>query len=322
MTEVAVVITNSEDATADYVCSQAESDGASLVRWNTDQRCDEIEMEFSLESEPWLQLQEKTLKPQEISGVWYRRPKALPTPSGMEIGVARHARLEWREALEGMFRLIVPEKWINYPVYNQLASSKIEQLRRASRYRLSVPDTLVTQEIQALRNFWSRHDGALISKPLSMGFIERENPEDDTLIYTNDVPRELLNDASALRTCPTLFQRRIDKEFDVRITLIDETLHSVKMTARDEEKGIQRTDVRRNNMTDVDYDPIKVPAEVATSLLQLCRSYKLRFAAVDFAVDTSGKWWFFEINPNGQWAWLDILGETDATPDLLRALGQ
>ena len=36
----------------------------------------------------------------------------------------------------------------------------------------------------------------------------------------------------------------------------------------------------------------------------LCRAYNLAFAAIDLAVE-KGTIWFFEINPNGQWAWLE-----------------
>lgn len=31
----------------------------------------------------------------------------------------------------------------------------------------------------------------------------------------------------------------------------------------------------------------------------------LRFAAMDFAVDPDGGWWFLEANPNGRWAWIE-----------------
>ena len=33
---------------------------------------------------------------------------------------------------------------------------------------------------------------------------------------------------------------------------------------------------------------------------------RLRFAALDFAVDRDERWWFLEVNPNGQWLWLEL----------------
>jgi hypothetical protein len=55
-------------------------------------------------------------------------------------------------------------------------------------------------------------------------------------------------------------------------------------------------------------------------LKRLLEEYSLRFAAVDFAVANDGAWVFFEINPNGQWAWLDLAGATDVAGDLLWAM--
>jgi hypothetical protein len=34
-------------------------------------------------------------------------------------------------------------------------------------------------------------------------------------------------------------------------------------------------------------------------------SLELTFGALDFAVDAAGSWWFYEINPNGQWLWIE-----------------
>jgi D-alanine-D-alanine ligase-like ATP-grasp enzyme len=50
------------------------------------------------------------------------------------------------------------------------------------------------------------------------------------------------------------------------------------------------------------------------------KHYGLRFAAIDFVVDVEGQWFFLEINPGGQWAWLDIAGVADIASDLARAM--
>jgi hypothetical protein len=31
----------------------------------------------------------------------------------------------------------------------------------------------------------------------------------------------------------------------------------------------------------------------------------LRFSAIDLVLDPSGDYWFLELNPNGQWAWIE-----------------
>ncbi len=61
-------------------------------------------------------------------------------------------------------------------------------------------------------------------------------------------------------------------------------------------------------MQGVTYENVSPPACVKAALMQLVRSYHLRFAAIDMIVDKQGAWIFLEINPNGQWAWLDLAG--------------
>jgi glutathione synthase/RimK-type ligase-like ATP-grasp enzyme len=113
-----------------------------------------------------------------------------------------------------------------------------------------------------------------------------------------------------LRACPTLFQEYIDKRSDVRITVVDSHFCAAELLAADSD-GKQRCDVRRNNMEDVAYRRVALPEDVECKLRRLTEHYSLRFAAIDMVIDTRGEWFFLEINPNGQWAWLDLAGGMD-----------
>jgi glutathione synthase/RimK-type ligase-like ATP-grasp enzyme len=48
-----------------------------------------------------------------------------------------------------------------------------------------------------------------------------------------------------------------------------------------------------------------LPSDVVELCVALCRSYKLQFGAIDLARRPDGGYTFFEINPNGQWAWVE-----------------
>jgi hypothetical protein len=76
----------------------------------------------------------------------------------------------------------------------------------------------------------------------------------------------------------------------------------------------------RDNMSGVEYSPEALPAEVKNALHALARSYGLRFAAVDMMVASTG-WYFLEVNPNGQWAWLDLVGGASIYELFLNAFG-
>jgi glutathione synthase/RimK-type ligase-like ATP-grasp enzyme len=59
-------------------------------------------------------------------------------------------------------------------------------------------------------------------------------------------------------------------------------------------------------MSDVVYRPIALPEETTIAIRKLMAYYGLRFGAIDMTVANNGDWYFLEINPNGQWAWLDM----------------
>jgi hypothetical protein len=47
------------------------------------------------------------------------------------------------------------------------------------------------------------------------------------------------------------------------------------------------------------------PPQVETAVLSFANQAGISFGSFDFAVDQSGKWWFLEVNEEGQFLWLD-----------------
>lgn len=304
-----LILSNSEDVTADYLASALQRHGVRFHRFDTDTMLGDLTFKYD-GYVPVLRVARESYSPDAFSNVWYRRPERLKHSRLGESPEANIILDEWSEALEGFLAHIEPAKWMNHPSRNVAASHKVEQLTIARGMGLSVPDTLVTQEPGELRAFFAKHEGQIIVKPMANGYIERGDGELDSLIYTNSVPQEYLSGLEDLRTCPTLFQQQIRKASDVRITVVDKDIHAVELLAA-EKDGSQRCDIRRNNMEDVGYRLIELPISVENRVRAITDHYSLRFAAIDMAVTSNGEWVFFEVNPNGQWAWLDLEGVTD-----------
>jgi hypothetical protein len=300
---VVLVLTNSRDATADFLCKHLDQSKIQHFRINTDEVRDKIKIEYFC-GETYLCSSNGDINAKQISAIWLRRPQPLLNPEGKPAEFF-HLGLEWTEALEGFLAHVPMERWINHPTANALASHKLEQLTRAQYFGLRVPETIVTQSPEQLSKFWTTFKDEVIVKPIASGFIQSDNPKNDTLIYTSQLHEDHMCQAVLLGACPTLFQRRIHKIFDVRCCVLDNECISIGMQAL-EPCGRQRLDIRRNNMSDVSYSPIVFPNELQQKLLSLVKSYGLRFAAVDLVQDHNQEWYFLEINPNGQWAWLDI----------------
>jgi hypothetical protein len=301
-----LVLTNSEDATADYLLSRLIEASVPFVRIDTDAVLKRIGLSYQ-PGKPSLRIDDRWYEPTDFSSVWYRRPERLVSEQMPDSPERSSVLDEWSESLEGFFAHIPMTRWMNYPAANALASRKLEQLTRAQQHGLTIPDTIVTQDAETLRSFFSKHKGEVIVKPMGRAYIKRPDEENDSLIFTNPVRECDLQDLTDLAQCPTLFQQAVRKESDIRITVVDADVHAIELIAKDDD-GKQRCDIRRYNMADVAYRVISLPEEVKAGLRRLINYYGLRFAAIDMAVTKDGQWFFFEINPNGQWAWLDLCG--------------
>ncbi len=301
------IISNSQDATTDYLCEKIAASSLDYVRLNSDQILDNAYIEYD-GTRPILKLYGRSILPEEISTLVFRRPKPLNLQIGKDLAEQNHVNQEWSEAIEGFLAHINTDKWMNHPAKNVSASHKIEQLSRANEFCLKVPKSLVTQNAEILKSFWTSFNGNIIAKPLALGFLERIPFEDSTQIYTNVVSADMLSKGiKVIGNCPTLFQEAILEKTDVRVTVVDETIYSVALKHPNREIPI---DIRRDNMVLIQYEPIELPSSIRRSLLAILKSYGLRFAAIDMVVDNKNNWHFLEINPNGQWAWMDLVGAT------------
>jgi glutathione synthase/RimK-type ligase-like ATP-grasp enzyme len=311
------ILTNSQDATASFLIPVLEKSGLAFVRFDTDTALRNAAFEFHV-GLPRLRLNGSWYEPNQISNIWYRRPEEFKSEGDGDTPEAKYTRAEWADFFENFFAHVPQEQWMNHPSKNAAASRKLEQLSTAARLKIKIPDTLVTQGAEELRAFYAKHGGRLIAKPLSTGYVERGKESADSLIYTSRVKPEDLESLDDLSVCPTLFQEFIEKDFDVRITVVDSELTAVKLVAK-EPDGTQRCDIRRNNMVDVVHSQIQLPEQITTTICKLTREYQLRFAAIDMVVSRAGEWFFLEINPNGQWAWIDQVANTDIAASFVKA---
>lgn len=313
-----LILTNSQDATADYLQERLQQSSVDFVRIDTDTFVGNGELQFS-GGQSTVRVAGRAFSPEDFDSVWYRRPESLHHSEWNRTTEGKYTLEEWSAALEAFLAFVPAPRWVNHPAANAKASIKMHQLATARQCGLRTPETLVSQSPDHVRAFADRFE-RIIVKPIGHGYVTCDSGT-DSLIYTNPVEPITLDALDDLRNCPTLFQERVDKATDVRITVIDTAIHAVEMSARDAD-GDQRCDVRRNNMADVRYRSIALPECVADAITDLMRRYALRFAAIDMAIAKDGDWWFFEINPNGQWAWLDLNGGMDVAASFVDAFSR
>ncbi len=297
---VTLVLTHPFDPTADYVVSELNRRRVPVFRCDPGEFPQRLTVSARLNRAEagWigsLRLPEREVSIAEIGCVYYRRPTAFDLPAGMGEQVRRWAAGEARMGLGGVLSAL--PWWLNHPAAIAAAEYKPVQLAHAAACGLAVPDTIVTNDPAEAAKFVA-HVGAAVYKPLTPAGIT----EGDTHRVVFTTPVSLGDVDESIRLTAHLLQERIDKRYEVRLTVADEVFLAARIDAGSNAAAVDW----RADYEALTYTPLPdVPAQVRAGISTLMRRLGLRFGTFDFIVTPDDRWVFLEINPNGQWAWIE-----------------
>ena len=236
--------------------------------------------------------------------IWNRRILDPKFPDGININLAEiivgETRKTWEALLESHKGRVISK-----PSAINLANNKLTQLEFVKRntQEIYIPDTIVTNDPKKVKFFYETHCGNICFKLHRSNSVKFENEE--YIVYTNKLKLEDLLSIENVRANPSMFQEYIDKEYELRITVIGNEVIPIAIHSQDSE--ISKVDFRRYDFDKVKYEYKKVPDDVSNLCLAITKHYGLNFGAFDFIKDKQGRYVFLELNPNGQWLWLEQL---------------
>ena len=285
------------------------------MRINTDEYPSRIGLTWTNEGSS-LRLTGGALHASDVDAVWWRRPLAPQMPPDVPPEEARWAAGEAQAAIEAFWRT-VEAHWVNPPPANALADCKPEQLRRAAAHGFEVPPTLVTNDAAAAETF-AREHRAVVCKSLREGIVPVA--EERRAFFTEGVDCSDLLALNSLGPEPYLFQEFVHKRYDIRVTVIGEHVFACRIDSLSE--SVAATDWRKGKLDSLPHSVEMLPDEISDRCLALTHSYGLRFAAIDLARRDDGGFTFFELNPNGQWAWVERVTGIPLRSELVTELTQ
>lgn len=188
-------------------------------------------------------------------------------------------------------------RWLNHPAAIAAAEYKPVQLAHARACGQDVPATVVTNDPAEAADFVG-HVGRAVHKPFT--------PADITEAHTHRVvfttPVTVADIDESIRLTAHLIQAWVDKRYEVRLTVVDDTLLAARIGSGSAAAEVDwRADYEALTYTAI----AEVPAAVGHGVRTLMTRLGLRFGAFDFVVSPDDRWWFLEVNPNGQWAWIE-----------------
>lgn len=297
-----LVVTYALDPTADYVLSELNS--RRVPFWRTDLADFPTRTRLHTRlgaSGQWQGAMHDDFRGIDLSqlrAVWWRKPTPFEFAATMGEPEQRFARSQAKQAVAGVLASLPDVLWVNRPERNADCTKPL-QLAVAVESGLHVPDTLITNDPGDVAEFAKEVGGPIITKVLG-GIVHTEDGRRGQL-YTRRVPPEQYADPRIALTAH-LFQREITaKAYEIRVTVVGDELFPVTIHAP---AGPGRLDWRRDSKN-LTYAPATLPGYLQDGVREMMRRLGLVYAACDFIVDTDGAHWLVDVNPAGQWAWID-----------------
>ncbi|MFD4258162.1 ATP-grasp ribosomal peptide maturase [Streptomyces sp. NPDC058534] len=289
-----LVVTNLDDPTADMVISELHDRAVPVVRLDSGDFPHALSVAATITSngvEGTLSTPSRTADLSTVRSLYYRRPSGFAFPH-LEEQDARFAVAQARYGLGGVLASLPGCRYVNHPHGIGNAEFKPSGLAAAASAGFLLPPTTITSDPDTARAFIKRH-GPVIYKPLSAPLYRI-----DGVSSTVEVAEVAVDDIDeAVGGTAHLFQQRVDKVADVRVTVIGDQVFAVRI---DSDLLDWRTDYSR-----LSYSVVPLPHGITGSLYAYLSHFGLVFGAFDFAVDHQARWWFLECNPSGQWYWLE-----------------
>jgi glutathione synthase/RimK-type ligase-like ATP-grasp enzyme len=245
----------------------------------------------------------------DCGAVWWRRPQ--PPVVSSEIVRASHRHFALNESSEALYGLwhALDTFWINDPARDEVAQHKAYQLRVAQDVGLEIPTTLITNCPQEVREFVeSRGPERVIYK----SFSATEEEWRETRLLRSEELQFLEN----VRFAPVIFQEYIEATVDLRVTIVGDRIFPVAIHSQDTSYKVDfRIDIGGAHI-----EAAGLPREVEDGLRALMGRLGLVYGAVDLRRTPEGRHVFLEINPAGQWLFVERPSGHPITACLARCL--
>lgn len=296
------VVTTKGDQTADLVVSALERLAAPVFRFDLADFPTRLQLTARFTDgctggrwEGFLSGQGRQVRLEEVGAVWWWH---TGTPR-LEDDLAQRLddpQAAWltREATAGIAGVLASLDCLhlNHPLATHAAQCKPLALAAAARAGLSVPPTWIGNTPSGAMAF-AASTGPIVCKALTHPGID----EHALFLSTSLVAPEALR---ATGGTAHQFQEFLDKRFEVRLTVVAGQMFAARIDAH---SPAGRIDFR-DDYNALTYQPIDLPDSTRGGVTAWMGELGLHYAAIDLLVDHDGHWWALDINPAGQFGWI------------------
>jgi hypothetical protein len=262
------------------VASELDRLGAKF-RWFNQRRFDTAEIAFEIDADGVrgsLHTDDGHVSLGDVTGVYLRLmdDSLLPelasepheSPRRERCRALHDALIRWAE--------VAPCHVVNRYTAQASNGSKPYQLQLIAARGFAVPETLVTNDPEAVRAFRARHGRVIYKSVSGQRSIVRSLSRDD---------EERLDQ---IRWCPVQFQQHIDGA-NMRVHVIADEVFATTIAS-------DAVDYRYGD--DAKLSPAVISPDLATRCIGITQDLGLAFAGIDLLVGPDGDAWCLEVNPS------------------------
>jgi len=307
-----LIISSTIDYSTDLVCFRLLSDNKKFYRLNRDEfKEHEIEVDIDKKYMKIVTNREEYHADLEcLKGIYFRAPVFLRTQTKKELTLDEQLeRNQWSAFLRNLI-IFQNAQWINNPVDIYRAENKMYQLCLAEKCGLKIPKTSVANTIS--ESIEKERDYVVKSLDTALFYDLQKNKEMFT--YSNVIKGEELTQYD-LTQAPVFIQEFLNPKVDCRVTYVGGKMFPVKIQINS--KGIYGD--WRFYKEELDYIPFELPPNIKYSITKLMDMLQLNFGGIDLAL-VNGEYYFIEVNPTGEWGWLEVKTHTPISVAIKKTL--
>jgi hypothetical protein len=175
---------------------------------------------------------------------------------------------------------ITPARVVNRTIPMGSNFSKPYQLQLIREYGFNIPETLITNEPELVREFCDRHPRVIYKSISGIRSIVQTLEERD------------LAQLDRIRGCPTQFQAFVEGT-NVRVHVVNTEVFATAIYT-------EATDYRyaHRQGSDADLQAIELPDDLASQCIKLAQGLKLAFVGIDLKIAPDNRVYCFEVNPS------------------------
>lgn len=312
-----LLITIKSDLHADLVEKHIKNSNTPYFRLNTDQLSHDYFISFGIRNNNeffgYIRSKDGTeiLNTDEVNAVWYRRTRIDVDPKTKDHDIIEYSLSEHMGFFRNLWITLNKAIWMDTPNrVHHFQDHRLAQYEIAAGVGLKFPDTWYTNNPETVQESLEVLD-KIAFKPISTAFVRTTNTDGNkkakiiltTLIKKGDFSKRQLS--ASLRHTPIQFQNYINKEKEIRLTVVGEEFFPCEIDSQVTERTM--VDWRRYDFSKVAHTPCILDPEMKEKILNLMRIMGLNFGAIDLIRKPNGEYIFLEINPAGQWQWIEAI---------------